>query len=155
MRALVLLACLPLGACTWFSGDKHVLITSDPPGAHILVDGRDTGKTTPSMLELGGMLDGNHAIVLQKKGYRPSGRVICAYTEGYTARFIDGVADIGLPPFPLFWTQGDFLTPFGVRWDHVPHDLYVRLYKEGEPAPCMVPPAQAEIPHGVGVAGTR
>jgi len=156
MRALALLTCLSLGACTWFSGDKHVLITSEPPGARILVDGIDTGKTTPTMLELGGLLDSNHAIILQKKGYRPSGRMIYAYTEGYTSLVIDGVADLGLPPFPLFWTQGDFLTPLGVRWNHVPHDIYVRLYKEGEPMPCLVPPpTQPDAPHGVGGAGTR
>ena len=154
MRVLALLSCLWLGACTWFSGDSHVLITSEPPGAKIWVDGKDTGKTTPSLIELGGLLDNDHAITLTKKGYLTGGRLISSFTEGYTVRLIDGVAEIGLPPFPLFWTVGDLLVPFGVRWDHVPHDIYVKLYKPGEPQPCMVPPKTTE-PHGVGAAGTR
>jgi hypothetical protein len=155
MRALALLSCLCLGACTWFKGDRHVLVTSEPPGARILVDGKDTGRTTPCLIALGGMLDVDHSITVEKKGYQPAGRYISSYTEGYTSLFIDGVAEIGLPPFPLFWTIGDTLTPFAVRWDHVPHDIYVKLYKVGEPAPCMVPPPRASTDAPFGIAGTR
>ena len=41
-----LLACMP--ACTYWKSHDNVLVTSNPLGARILVDGEDTGKTTPA-----------------------------------------------------------------------------------------------------------
>lgn len=127
-------------ACTWFAGNRNVLVTSEPPGARILVDGVDTGRTTPYLLDLGGMMASDHVITLTKPGFQPSSRYVTHHTEGYTSRWIDGAADMGLLPWPLFWSTGDTLAPFAVRWAHVPGELYVRLYKEGEPAPRMTPP---------------
>ena len=39
-RSLLLLPCLAASACTWWHSQEPVLITSDPLGAHIAVDGR-------------------------------------------------------------------------------------------------------------------
>ena len=36
-------------ACTWVSGQEDVLFTSDPPGAHIWIDGKDTGYSCPTV----------------------------------------------------------------------------------------------------------
>jgi len=41
-------------------------IASDPPGASIIIDGRDTGKTTPAKLIVG---QGNHSLEVRKPGY--------------------------------------------------------------------------------------
>ncbi len=41
-------------------------IASDPPGASIIIDGRDTGKTTPAKLQVG---QGSHSLALRKAGY--------------------------------------------------------------------------------------
>jgi serine/threonine protein kinase len=41
-------------------------IGSQPPGAAIIIDGRDTGKVTPARLVVG---QGNHSLVLRKAGY--------------------------------------------------------------------------------------
>lgn len=132
-RSLPLLCLSLLGACTWWTTERHVLITSEPPGAHIVVDGTDTGQTTPSRLSLGGTFGNDHAVTLQKKGYRPATRILYQQGEGYTAKWIDGAFDPVMPPLPFFWTPGDFVFPFGVRGALVPHELYVKLYRTDEP----------------------
>ena len=41
-------------------------VTSDPPGAAIIIDGRDTGRVTPAKLAVG---QGSHSLALRKPGY--------------------------------------------------------------------------------------
>ena len=109
-----------------------MLVTSAPAGAEILVDGEPTGFTTPHMLDLGGFFGGDHVLTLRKRGYVDENRTVYHYTTFYTSKWIDGASDIILWPVPLWWTTGDLLFPFAARWVYVPHELYVRLYTEGE-----------------------
>jgi hypothetical protein len=133
-RALLLLLLLLCPACTWFSSREKVLIASEPLGARIWVDGADTGLTTPASVPLGGLFGGAHTIVLNKPGYRPAKRQVRQYTEGYSSTWLDGASsDVSLLPLPLFWTVGDFLTPFGVRAAILPGELYVVLERDGAP----------------------
>ncbi len=120
-------------ACTWWSSQRDVLITSEPLGARISVDGADTGRTTPARLSLGGNFGSDHTVVLTKKGYRPAARRLYQWTEGYTSKWIDGVYDPVMFPLPFFWTPGDFVFPFGVRGALLPGELYVRLEREDAP----------------------
>ncbi len=132
LRALFLLLLL-CPACTWWTSTEHVLISSDPLGARILVDGEDSGRTTPARLRLGGFFGKNHTITLQKKGYRQADRRVCQYTEGYTSKWIDGAYDTVMLPLPLFWTPGDFVTPFGIRSAIIPGELWIVLEKDDAP----------------------
>jgi len=132
-RSLLLLPLLTASACTWFTSQKPVLITSDPAGAHIAIDGRDTGRTTPAHLEIAGNFGTDHVVSLSKRGYRTVTRHLYQYTEGYTSMWIDGAYDLVMPPLPLFWTAGDFVFPFGVRGAIVPGELYVRLPRTDAP----------------------
>jgi hypothetical protein len=129
----VLLLLLLLPACTSWSSDEHVLVTSDPPGARILVDGIDTGRTTPAKLAIGGNFGRDHVVTLQKRGYRPARRRLYQYTEGYTAKWLDGAYEPGLPSLPLFWSAGDFFFPFGLRGALLPAELLVKLERDDEP----------------------
>ena len=133
MRCLALLPLVLCPACTWFSSQEHVLVSSEPLGARIVVDGRDTGRTTPASLPLGGLFGGDHRIELHKKGYRPAVRRVYQYTEGYTSKWNDGAYDAVMPPLPFFWTAGDLVTPFGVRAAIIPGELYVVLEKDDAP----------------------
>ena len=132
-RSLLLLPLLAASACTWFTSQGPVLITSDPPGAHIAVDGRDTGRTTPAQLEIAGNFGSDHVVSLSKRGYRTATRRLYQYTEGYTSLWIDGAYDLVMPPLPLFWTAGDLVFPFGVRGAIVPGELHVRLPRLDSP----------------------
>ena len=134
IRASLLLPLLLTGsACTWWSSQEHVLITSEPPGAVILVDGVATGHTTPARLPLGGNFGGDHRIVLQRNGYRPAERWLVQHTEGYSSRWRDGAYDLVMPPLPLFWTSGDLFFPFGVRGALLPAELHVQLERVDAP----------------------
>ena len=132
-RLALLLSLLLLPACTWWTSQEHVLISSDPLGAHIAVDGTDTGRTTPARIAIGGNFGRNHEVTLTKRGYRTVKRQLYQVTEGYTSKWIDGTHDMSLPPLPIFWTGGDFLFPFGVRGALLPGELLVRLQREDEP----------------------
>jgi hypothetical protein len=44
-------------------------VTSDPPGAQVVLDGRPSGRVTPSVLE--GLAPGRHSLLLQKDGFEP------------------------------------------------------------------------------------
>lgn len=129
LRALLLCCLLP--ACTFFDGDDRVLVTSTPAGARILLDGEDTGKTTPAMVPLGGILGSDHEFTVRKRGFDPESRRVVHYTRGYSARWIDGAIEPGLWNLPLWWPLGDWVMPFGVRWIYVPHEVHVQLYPEG------------------------
>lgn len=127
-----LFACLP--ACTWWTSGENVLISSEPLGARILVDGRDTGATTPARLTIGGNFGSDHLIVLDKPGYRPAARRVYQHTEGHTSQWIDGAGfDTGMLPLPIFWSPGDFVFPFGIRGALLPAELYVQLEKSDAP----------------------
>jgi hypothetical protein len=139
LAALVLAS---LSACTFFRGDDRVLVTSTPPGAAILVDGNDVGQTTPSMVELGGIAGSDHAITVRKRGFMDETRQVLHYTTAYTSNWWQGALDPGLWRLPLWWTLGDIVMPFGVRWRYVPHEVHVKLYREGE-GPVTAAPGDA------------
>ena len=73
-RSLLAVAASALAGCTSWSEQQNVLVTSDPLGARILVDGLDTGHTTPKSLAIGGNFGADHVIRLEKTGYRPATR---------------------------------------------------------------------------------
>ncbi len=133
LRSLLLPVLLLCPACTWFSSRENVLVSSDPLGARILVDGRDTGRTTPASLPIGGHFGTDHVIELQKKGYRPARYRVQQYSEGYTSKWIDGAYDPVMLPLPMFWSAGDVAYPFGVRSAVIPAELCVRLEREDAP----------------------
>jgi hypothetical protein len=44
-------------------------VTSDPPGARVVLDGRPSGRVTPTVLD--GLAPGRHSLLLQKDGFEP------------------------------------------------------------------------------------
>lgn len=134
LRNLALVATLlACQACTFFGGNSRVLVTSEPPGAEILVDGEPTGKTTPALVKLGALFGSDAVITVRKTGFEPEERLLDQATTTEFSRWIDGAhSDLGLIAFPFFWTLGDFFVPFAVRWQYTPQELYVRLYPLGE-----------------------
>lgn len=133
MRSALIAVLLSCVSCTWFKGNQETLITSEPPGAQIWLNGHDTGETTPKAMHIAGSFGADHLLELKKKGYRTEQRVLYQHTRGYTIRWIDGAGEFGIPPLPIFWTAGDVFFPFGVKGAIVPGDLYVKLYREDEP----------------------
>ena len=137
-RALLTLLALLLPGCTIFSGNSTVRVSSTPAGAYIFLDGQDTGKTTPAMLDLGsysnfgGLADGDRIVSIRKKGYEPEKRILHHHSEVYASKWVDGATDFLFITAPLFWTMQDFFFAMGTRWTYVPNELHVVLYPEGE-----------------------
>ncbi len=134
-----LLLLLLLASCTYVSQNANVMVNSEPQGAEILVDGQPTGRSTPAMLTLEEVA--THTITLRKQDFEDESRTIFHYAEGYTSRWDDGAVDSTILNLPIWWTLGDMLTPFAVRYLFVPHDLMVRLYPVGEAPVTGTPPA--------------
>ncbi len=132
-RTLLLLALTLTTSCTAWIEHEDVLVTSDPMGARILVDGVDTGHTTPRVLQIGGNFGTDHVVRLEKPGYRPAERVLHQVTEGYTSKWIDGAYEVSMAPLPLFWTIADFAMPFGIRGALLPRELCVVLQPSDAP----------------------
>ena len=107
------------------SRKEEVRIVSNPPGASIVVDGRDTGKTTPAGVVLDACAD--RAVALQQEGYRP-------WTRQYdaTSDFEAMAAELGavaLDPIPKGTLLVKTLKGYEV-------DVYAgseRLGKSGQP----------------------
>ena len=140
-----LLLLLLLASCTYVSQNANVMVNSEPQGAEILVDGQPTGRSTPAMLTLEST---THTITLRKQGFENESRTVFHYAQGYTSRWDDGAVDSTILNLPIWWTLGDMLTPFAVRYLFVPHDLMVRLYPEGE-APVTENPVTPDPMTGV------
>jgi len=66
-------------------------IASDPPGASIIIDGRDTGKITPARLVVG---QGNHSLALRKAGYMETSASM-ALNPGETFQFLPTLKPLG------------------------------------------------------------
>jgi hypothetical protein len=71
-------------------------VTSDPPGASIFVDSKDTQKVTPAQISLG---SGNHTILVRKTGYldettAATGQPGQSYKFAPTLRALGNVDDI-------------------------------------------------------------
>jgi len=66
-------------------------IASDPPGASIIIDGRDTGKTTPAKLVVG---QGSHSLALHKAGYLETSASM-ALNPGETFQFQPTLKPLG------------------------------------------------------------
>lgn len=130
---LLLLSLLP--ACTLWRSEGHVLITSEPAGARISIDGKETSHTTPAYVPLGHNFGSDHRVTLQLRGHRAASRKLYQHTDIYTSKWIDGAYSMVLWPLPFFWTTGDIVTPFGVRGALVPHELHFRL--EADDAPLL------------------
>lgn len=135
MTRLLLAALLSSAACTYVESDPHVVVSSTPPGAEILLDGANTGRTTPSKLDLGGFTGSDHAITLRKPGFHEVTRRVYHYRTTSMARWIDGATEPTIWPLPLWWTMGDMLLPFTAEWRYVPHELHAQLYRQDAPAP--------------------
>lgn len=129
--APILLAAL--AGCTWFHNEPYVLITSEPLGARIAIDGQDTGRTTPTRFDLGDIWGDNHLVELSLPGHRTERRILVQHTDEYTSKWIDGAFAVELPSLPFFWTAGDFVFPFGVKAAVVPGELHCRLLPDGAP----------------------
>ncbi len=85
-----------------------VAVTSDPSGSHILLDGHDTGKVTPSMISVDKA--GNHSFQVKKDGYLDEGTNLTLQL-GQTSHYAATLRKLGMTE--EIKTAGRFKKLFG------------------------------------------
>jgi hypothetical protein len=105
---------------------------SDPPGARVLVDGRDSGRVTPCLIALDP--DGPHRVEIELPGHEPRALELVPMDRHWFVSWAQGAAGMrSTTQFPLLLPIQDFLVP--LRWSRTasPARVFVRLYPGTEP----------------------
>lgn len=138
--ALALLGLL-LQAC---ATESRVQVSSNPAGARILVDGLDTGRTTPSSVTLSTERE-SYQITIEKAGYNPVGQAVRLGTDVDVIDADEAVCTVCVSPCCCFLPLLRFLDPVDVRTRFRPSDLSVDLEVAGQGARLEITPSGAEV----------
>ena len=123
-----LLSSLAAPACQITHRVPGVVIASEPPGARVLVDGRDSGYVTPCNV---GLERESIKLDLVLPGYRVARIDLHPDSRSYSMRYIDMYSDYDTWCFPLWLNLKDFVFPFKKeQWSspariHVPMRLSI------------------------------
>jgi hypothetical protein len=121
---------LAAGCTTFASSGRAVSFTTDPPGARVIIDRKDTGFVTPCRLAMPG--EDRHHVDLVMPGYSP---VHLRVKRGRNADVILW-RDMYVRPvvwrFPLWLNLEDSFEPFKFRRSYSPGHVFVRLERAGE-----------------------
>lgn len=99
--------------------------SSSPPGAHVIVDGRDSGFVTPTQLALD--RSENHKVRFQLDGFRPVLVVLRDSFEFHMIPWTLGVASGQGWHFPLFLELHDLVGPIRINREFEPARIHVRM----------------------------
>jgi hypothetical protein len=127
-----LMACLAALAA---SGCKNVspagtFFASQPPGAHVVIDGKDSGWVTPCMIALDE--DDDYSVRIELDGYRTRELALEASTRVAFVPWRYGqLGTKPYPRFPLFLDMGSLVLPYRENDAHSPSRIFVRLEPEG------------------------
>jgi hypothetical protein len=112
-----------------------VSFASEPSGAQVWVDGRDSGWVTPCQLALD--LEESHVIRLSLSGYAPREMLLVPAERTHIAHWRQGVNGVkSTTRFPLLLPAVDFVFPLHKNQNLSPGRVYLRLRPvAGSPAP--------------------
>ena len=127
LQALVL--ALALSSCVGIQRARGVTIASDPPGARVLIDGKDSGFVTPTALDLDRE---TQRIDLVLEGYDTATRVVRTDSNWSTVHYDEMYIYSNTWRFPLWLNWRDGLVPFRQHKGFSPERLFVRLRLSGE-----------------------
>lgn len=121
-----LLAALTLApGCALLDRESHVSIASDPPGARVVINQRDSGFVTPCLLSL--ETGETQRIDLEYPGYVTATRVLTPDNRVYAILWSDMYTRSEAWHFPLWLNFRDLLVPVKFDRTHAPSRLYVKL----------------------------
>ncbi|MFN0006669.1 MAG: PEGA domain-containing protein [Planctomycetota bacterium] len=133
LQSAAAIAILLLGSgCTAFGLSRTaVSFSTDPPGARVVVDRKDSGFVTPCRLSL--PTNDTHRVEILMPGYAP---VTLRVEHGRRSDIVlwrDMSIGPGTWRFPMWLNLEDFFEPFKVRQAYSPGNVFVRLERTGEP----------------------
>lgn len=121
---------LPLLATSCIQGRRPIVLDSTPAGALVLVDGIDSGHSTPCTIQLSNR---RRTLEFQLEGYATEARDIRTGERSRVVYWRDGVVDMSTWPFPLWLGSEDFFFPIKEDDGEMPSRIHVRLVRQREP----------------------
>jgi hypothetical protein len=129
-RGLALILILVLVSCQSTSRFTGLSVSSDPPGAHVYINGQDTGFVTPCLLDTADA-DATE-LRLDLEGYAPARRSLTRVGRTRIIFWNEMLASWNTWHFPLFLNYEDFFAP--VKHSEVPWParIFVRLERAAD-----------------------
>lgn len=106
-----------------------VSLATDPAGARILIDGRDSGFVTPALLRLERE---DQTVRFELEGFVAEERELHPGKRRSTIYWREMSVSYRTWHFPLWLNRDDTFTPYKVDKSLMPHRLFVRLKREAD-----------------------
>jgi hypothetical protein len=127
--AAALLAATLASGCSVFRSPAKVTFASDPPGARVLIDRKDSGFVTPCVLALD---KGDTRVDFVYPGYATETRELTTDRQFDVILWRDMYLRSEVWRFPLWLNTKDFFTPIKSRRVLVPGRVHVRLERAAD-----------------------
>jgi len=125
LKAPLIAALLSCVSCISTEADPTLSISTDPPGAQVLINGIDTGFATPCMLAVEEEL---MRIDVHLKGYEPERRIVTRDPKLETRYWSEMNSSVRTWRFPLFLNIHDLLNhPVREIMLLAPGRIFIRL----------------------------
>lgn len=122
------LCLLAFASC--ISGRRPIVLDSTPPGALVIVDGVDSGHSTPCTIQLA---DKSRTFEFRLPGYETEARDIRIGDRSEVVYWRDAYTDYRTWAFPLWLGARDFFFPIKEDDGEMPSRIHVRLRRSREP----------------------
>ena len=109
---------------------KPLVLASDPPGARILIDGRDSGWVTPCVLDL--EESNSYLVEFSYPGYMTSRRILDDSTDTWAVLWQEMYTNEEVWRFPLWLGFEDFLLGVKVVRGQSPSRIFVRMKRSAD-----------------------
>ena len=123
----VILSFLALASC---GTTPPVHIATDPPGATVVVDGKDTGFITPCTLDLSDR--SFRQIDMLLPGYRRASRLVIDRDRQEYVLWRDATAQYRTWRLPIWLGWSDFFWPIKDLGGPSPNRIFVRLHRQSD-----------------------
>lgn len=119
---------LALTGC--ISSRRPIVLDTTPPGALVVVDGVDSGHSTPCAIQLP---DSRRTIEFVLDGYETESRDIRIGRRRDVVFYRDAATPIGMWTFPMFLNLPDFMFPIKEDGGEMPSRIHVRMTRKRQP----------------------
>jgi PEGA domain len=130
--AAIFSTALAVASCIFLPAPGNVTFASDPPGARVLIDGKDTGFVTPCYLALDRKDDTR--LDVQLPGYVTATRYLTPDHQCYAILWREMYVDERTFHFPLWLNVRDFFVPIKYEKTMAPGRIFVRLERSADAA---------------------
>ena len=128
--AAVLSSCATAPVRLHLRTNRPLVLATDPPGARVRIDGRDSGWVTPCVLRL--EQGESYRIEFSYPGYRTASRALVPESDTWTLLWAEMYTHEGTWRFPLWLGIEDFLIPIKYERGQSPSRVFVRMKRSAD-----------------------